>query len=139
VGDPGVYWDFDCRTAPPEERTSVSSVPLSLVPYPVAAGAAVRLEIDAVEEDRVMAPWGAAWECWNGSEWVGTHLLEFGMSRGGSVVPGVPGATTTMPAIGYGVPQRDDFYVILPNVPPGWYRLSVRGIGDLAVEVVAAG
>ena len=117
----------------------MSSVPLTLVPHPVTAGASVRLEIDAVEEDRVMAPWGAAWECWNGSGWVGTHLLEFGWEYGGIVVPGRPGATTTMPAIGYGVPQRDDFFVTIPNVPPGWYRLSVMGIGYLAVEVVAAG
>ncbi len=139
VGDPGVYGDFDCRTAPPEERTSGSSVPLTLIPNPVTAGASAQLVIDAVPEDRVVAPWGAAWECWNGSEWVGTHLLEFGMSRGGTVVPGVPGATTTIPASGALVPQRDDFYITIPNVPPGWYRLSVMGIGYLAVEVIADG
>jgi hypothetical protein len=139
VGDPGVYWDFDCRTAPPEERTGESSVPLTLIPNPVTAGASAQLVIDAVPEDRVIAPWGAAWECWNGGEWVGTHLLEFGMSRGGIVVPGVPGATTTIPASGALVPQRDDFYVTIPNVGPGWYRLSVMGIGYLAVEVAAGG
>ena len=137
VGDPGVYWDFDCRSAPVEQRTSASSVPLSLIPHPVTAGASVRLVIDAAPEDRVMAPWGAGWECWNGSDWVGTHLLGFGMSQGGIVAPGVPGATTTMPASGAQVPQRDDFFVTIPNVPPGWYRLRVMGIGYLAVEVIA--
>lgn len=139
TGDPGVYWDFDCRSAPLEQRTSASSVPLSLVPYPVTAGASVRLVIDAEPEDRVMAPWGAAWECWNGSDWVGTHLLGFGMSQGGTVVPGVPGATTTIPASGALIPQRDDFFITIPNVPVGWYRLSIRGIGYLAVEVVESG
>jgi hypothetical protein len=139
IGDPGVYWDFDCRSAPLEERTSASSVSLSLIPHPVTAGASVRLVIDAELEDRVMAPWGAAWECWNGSEWVGTHLLGFGQAYGGMVAPGVPGATTTIPAIGYPVPQVADFFVTIPNVPPGWYRLSVMGIGYLAVEAVEAG
>ncbi len=139
VGDPGVYWDFDCRTAPSEERTSLSSVPLALNPDPVTAGATARLVIDAVPDDRVIVGWGAAWQCWNGTEWVGTHLLEFGWDSGGSVVPGVPGATTTIPAIGYQVPQRDDFVVTIPDVPPGWYRLAVMGVGYLAVEVVAAG
>jgi hypothetical protein len=118
----------------------MSSVPLALITYPVTAGASVRVEIGATEENPTMVGWGVDWQCWDGSSWVGTHQLGFGLDAGGYVVPVRPGATTTIPAIGYIVPKRDDFFITIPDVPPGWYRLSlVMSDGYLAVEVVETG
>jgi hypothetical protein len=133
------YAQLDCESAPVGQRDSASSVPLALIPYPVTAGASVRVEIGATEENPTMVGWGVDWQCWNGSSWVGTHQLGFGLEAGGDVVPVVPGATTTVPAIGYMVPMRGDFFVTVPDVPPGWYRLHVPPLGYLAVEVVAGG
>jgi len=134
------YAQFDCESAPVGERGSMLSVPLALIPYPVTAGASVRVEIGATEENPMIVGWGVDWQCWNGSSWVGTHQLGFGLDAGGSVVPVRPGATTTIPAIGYMVPKRDDFFITIPDVPPGWYRLSlVMTDGYLAVEVVESG
>jgi len=138
IGDPSVYWAFDCRTAPPEERTSVSSVPLVLIPDPVTAGSMVALEIGARESrtEDITGSW-AQWRCWNGSGWVTTHLLEFGWEYGGRVVPGELGVTWTIGGVGLATPNT--FWVTIPNVPPGWYRFVVEGGDYLAVEVIESG
>ena len=133
------YAQFDCESAPVGQRSSMSGVPLRLEPYPVTAQASIRLVIGATEEDPAMVGWGADWQCWNGTSWVGTHQLGFDLEAGGDVVPVTPGVTTTVPAIGYMVPRRDDFFITIPYVPPGWYRLHVPPVGYLAVEVVEAG
>jgi hypothetical protein len=85
-----------------------------------------------------------AWECWNGSEWVQTHLPEHGrdLSAPGTVVDQEPGVPGTMPAVGYGVP--DTFTITVPDVPPGWYQLREVVEGSdwdrlLPVEVIAPG
>jgi hypothetical protein len=133
------YVQFDCESAPVGQRDSASSVPLALIPYPVTAGASVRVEIGATEENPTMVGWGVDWQCWNGSSWAGTHQLGFGLEAGGHVVPVPPGVTTTVPAIAYMVPRRFDFFITIPNVPPGWYRMHLPPLGYLAVEVVGAG
>jgi len=61
------YAQFACESAPIEQRSSLSAVPLSLEPYPVTAQASIRLVIGATEENPTMVGWGAAWQCWDGS------------------------------------------------------------------------
>jgi hypothetical protein len=140
VGDPGVYWDFDCRSAPVEQRTSASSMWLAVDPHPVTAGASVALEVGTREGRRedYTGSW-VGWECWNGSGWVMTHIMELGWESGGRVVPGEPGVTWTVAGVDYRTPN--EFWFTVPNVPPGWYRLRVDvfGGGYLVVEVVEAG
>jgi hypothetical protein len=68
---------------------------------------------------------------------VTTHLLEFGWEQGGRVVSGEPGVTWTIGGVGLWTPNT--FWVTIPNVPPGWFRLVVEGGDYLAVEVVEAG
>ncbi|MFH1103769.1 MAG: hypothetical protein V1757_02315 [Actinomycetota bacterium] len=133
---------FGCESAPPEQRTSELAGVLTLIPNPVTAGATATLDIGvdaAARGGEELVGWGASWECWNGAEWVATHLLEHGLNDPGRVVPGTPGQTTTMPAIGYRVPRV--FQISIPAVPPGWYRISEQGGdvgGHLPVEVVPA-
>ena len=140
---------WDCRSAPVEERASWSPISLTLTPNPVSAGAIATLEVGVdppAAEDTYMVGWGADWQCWDGSGWVSTHLLEQTPGDGGgSIVERSPGVTVTIPAIGYFAPFT--FSVTIPDVPPGWYRISEtigvhnqgETIGYLAVEVVAGG
>jgi hypothetical protein len=71
-----------------------------------------------------MVGYGATWECWDGDTFVATHLLEFGVGVQGEAIEGVPGSTTTAPAIGYNIPAT--FTSTVPEVEPGWYRLRVN-------------
>jgi hypothetical protein len=134
------YTEFGCQNPPLEQRTSATSTWLALDPHPVTAGASVALEIgtrDGRAEDYT-GSW-VGWECWNGSGWVTTHIMELGWESGGRVVPGEPGVTWTVAGVAYRTPN--EFWLTVPNVPPGWYRLRVDvfGSGSLAVEVVEAG
>ena len=134
---------FGCESAPPQERTPEFVGVLSLIPNPVTAGGTATLDIGpdpAARSGEEIVGWGASWECWNGTEWVATHLLEHGIGGPGAVVPGTPGQTTTMPANAIRVPAT--FQITIPDVPPGWYRISEQGGdvgGHLPVEVVSAG
>jgi hypothetical protein len=67
-------------------------------------------------------------------------MLALGWGAGGPVYPGKPGATTTYGGVAVWVPAT--FFITIPDVPPGWYRLRVDVMaehGYLAVEVVAPG
>ena len=135
---------WGCRSAPVEERDSSSPISLTLTPNPASAGGIATLVIGAdppAAERTYGVGWGADWQCWDGSGWVSTHLLEQSPGDGGgSIVERSPGVTVTIPAIGYMVPKRDDFFITIPDVPPGWYRLSLAmSDGYLAVEVVESG
>jgi len=140
---------WGCRSAPVEERDSSSPITLTLTPNPVRAGGIATLEIGVdppAPENTYMVGWGADWQCWDGSGWASTHLLEQSPGAGGgSIVERSPGVTVTMPAIGYFAPFT--FTVTIPDVPAGWYRISetmgVHGQGETvgyqAVDVVASG
>lgn len=134
-----------CRSAPADQRTSESAFSMTLTPNPVVAGATASLDLGAINP-RDVAGWGGLWECWNGIEWVATHQIEHGRTPAtpGAALAIEPGTFTTMPAIGYLIP--DTFTITIPEVPPGWYRIreGVYGGGDVAVgyitvEVVAEG
>ncbi len=122
---------FDCESAPEDQRHSVSVFPLSVSENPVHPGASIDLNIgstitqsvagsgDRYQFDQGVTGYGSTWQCWNGSEWVGTHLLV----HSGETLAGQPGATTTVPAIELLIPKS--FSVVVPEVAPGWYRIRV--------------
>lgn len=130
---------FGCQPAPIEQRNPDLAGVLSLSPSPVTPGATAVLTVAEDPDARTpqeLVGWGATWECWNGDEWVATHLLEHGGSQ--RVVPGVPGQPTTMPLLG--IPVPGSFSITIPDVAPGWYRISERGAdvgGHVPVEVAA--
>jgi hypothetical protein len=67
---------------------------------------------------------GAAtwWQCWNGSEWVDTHLVERGWYDGkGKTIELGPDVTWGIPDIGLQIPSS--FPIVIPDVEPGIYRL----------------
>jgi len=146
---------FGCESAPEDQRHSVSVFALSVSENPVRPGASIDLNIgspitpsiapsvDLYDVDRGETGYGSTWQCWNGSEWVGTHLLV----HGGETFAGQPGVTTTVPAIALIIPEA--FSVVVPDVAPGWYRIEAdvwisnhpegvptRLVGYVAIEVV---
>jgi len=136
---------FGCQSVPIEELPERPPFKLRLDPDQVEAAGTASLEIDRMRPGD-SASWGGSWECWTGTEWVATHQIEHGRTEAdpGAALPIHPAAITTMPAIGYPIP--DTFQITIPDVPPGWYRIreeiSTKGetvVGYLAVEVVAAG
>jgi hypothetical protein len=133
------YTEFGCESPPVEQRTLDSVILLALDPQPVAAGAEAALSLGAAptRPDDSAAGSGVQWACWNGTAWVGTHMLDL---FGGRVFPGKPGVTTTYGGVAVWVPAT--FLITIPDLPPGWYRLRVDVMGEfgyLAVEVVEAG
>lgn len=145
---------FGCEPAPEDQRHSTSVFPLSVSENPVHPGASVNLNIgstitqsiarsdDFYEFDKGGTGYGSTWQCWNGSEWVDTHLL----IHNGETLAGEPGATTTVPAIELLIPES--FSVVVPEVEPAWYRIAVdvvifqpegtptQLVGHVAIEVV---
>lgn len=120
-------------SAPDSERHSTSSFALSISDNPVRPGQTVSLDFGSTvfEEqddgsdpiDRGLTGYGSTWQCWDGDDWVATHLLV----HDGETTAGEPGGTTTVPGIGYVLPNS--FAIVIPEVPPGWYRISARTIG----------
>jgi hypothetical protein len=142
---------YGCVSAPESLRHSYGEFPLTIDENPVTAGDTVTIRIGSMVTydpqqqveavDWGITDYGARWECWTGSEWVNTHLLAYN----GETLGGDPSVSTTVPAIGRGLP--DAFEVIVPDVRPGWYRIkaiadrpgqtgSDWGTGYIAVEVV---
>lgn len=143
---------FGCETAPEAQRHSESEFPLSVSTNPVVGGEVITLYVGSNETpgaDNIVAGaaltgYGSSWQCWNGSDWVGTHLLAHGRDEPGEALAGEPGVTTTVPAIGLGVPFP--FEVTVPISEPGWYRIQTNisadrdgppdtFVGHVAVEV----
>ncbi len=123
---------FGCESAPEAQRHSASEIPLSVSTNPAAAGDAIALYVgsnetpgpDNIVSGVAMTGYGSSWQCWNGTDWVSTHLLVHGSSEPGETLPGEPGVTTTVPAIGLVVPFP--YQVTVPAVAPGWYRIQTR-------------
>lgn len=143
---------FGCESAPQPQRHSASEFPLSVSTNPAAAGEAITLYVgsneppgpDNIVTDVAVTGYGSSWQCWNGTDWVDTHLLVHGRDGPGETLPAEPGVTTTVPAIGLVVPFP--FQVTVPAVAPGWYRIQTgiiqdadgppdEFIGHVAVEV----
>jgi hypothetical protein len=111
----------DCMAPPPGELSEESALALTLEPNPVAAGSEAVLSISAEglgAEALVGA--GLEWQCWDGSGWVVTHQVV----RESVTLEVVPGETTTVPAVGYAVPNATRIRV--PEAAAGVYRIVDR-------------
>ena len=143
---------FGCERAPEGHRHSQSQFPLSVSANPIAAGDVITLYFgsndtpggDNIVPGTTLTGWGSSWQCWNGLEWVDTHLLEHGTGSPGEAIARDPEVVTTMPAIGLPVPNS--FEITVPNVDLGWYRIQAdvhsdtQGslVGHVALEVTSS-
>jgi hypothetical protein len=135
-----------CTTPPAAERQAMSALAMTLDPNPVHAGTTAILEVDdAGLPDGAMVGLGLAWQCWTGAEWMDTHQMVRGIDPfTAQAIPVEPGATTTIAGLGVPVPVAAP--VLIPQVPPGIYRIQEvaelpgRAItGHLIVEVLEPG
>lgn len=137
-----------CLAPPAAELAAVSPLAIKVDPNPVAVGSRATLTVaaDGLPEGAIVGA-GAAWQCWNGSQWINTHQIVrggYGTEHGAAIEDG-PGDTTTIPAVG--IPLPDSSPIMIPDVEPGTYRLADTatqpGGGEISgwviVEVTAGG
>jgi hypothetical protein len=101
--------------------------PIVVVPPTVSAGSTVEIQIHSPDgsSGRVTSP-AVVWQCWNGGDWVDTHLLHTATLGADGVGVGVPWIAETqefwwIQAVGLPVPHHA--VVRTPDVPPGTYRI----------------
>jgi hypothetical protein len=132
-----------CVEPPASEQTSSSSVTLTVDPNPVTPGSVATLSVDSRIPQGLVDGVATWWQCWNGTEWIDTYLVERDYGNGPTTLKIEPGVTTTIPALGLGVPNSAT--IIIPDVAPGLYRirdeLDSQGsepiAGFVLVEVVS--
>jgi hypothetical protein len=100
--------------------------------------AVLTVDYQGVAEDPVGGA-GALWQCWTGTAWEPTHQILRPFSSGHGETRYIePGTEPTVPAIGLPVPNS--YRVVVPDVPPGLYRIAdeiwVDGEGLAGFEVV---
>ena len=114
--------DVSCQDPPAEELSAESALDIVVTPNPAASGMEASLSVsgDGLAADAVTGA-GAFWQCWNGSQWVDTHHMVKGESATYRTRAVTPGATVTIPAVGYLLPSSRA--ILIPDVPPGTYRI----------------
>lgn len=119
-------------TEPPEDEllNDDSGFEVTVEPNPVVAGTEATLSVLPSEETPrdLIGGLGAEWECWNGSEWVQTHILVRGANGPAAVVDLTTDSTIAIPDLGLQVPNS--YPIVIPDVAPGTYRLTDRLIGN---------
>jgi hypothetical protein len=120
-GPPTTSVTGTCVEPPVSERTSSSSVTLTVDPNPVTAGSVASLSIDSRLPGELVDGVATWWQCWNGTEWVDTYLVERDWGNGPTTLKIEPGVTTTIPALGLAVPNTAA--ILIPDVAPGTYRI----------------
>ncbi|GBD85527.1 hypothetical protein BMS3Abin02_01936 [bacterium BMS3Abin02] len=113
-----------CASPSTSELAASSTIEMSLRPNPVVAGTRATLSMDPDGDFAgEFVGIGAEFQCWDGVEWKPLFLLTRDKPElSPSTVPVVPGQTTALPAIGIPLPDSSD--VLIPDVPPGIYRIE---------------
>jgi len=130
-----VVEDRPFTECPTELRGSEVNVDEALFPIrlgttPVAPGLTVELSIEppTVGGGEYVTDGSLVWQCWNGTEWVDTHLLHKGWQTSSDTLqmPSITGPHEGWHVTTYGlsVPQNPD--ILIPDVPPGTYRIIAR-------------
>jgi len=113
----------NCQEPPAGELTAESAIEIVITPNPVAPGSEASLLITGEGlPDKAATGAGAFWQCWDGSQWVDTHhIVKELVGVAYRTRELTPGATWTIPAVGYVLPSSRP--ILIPNVPPGTYRV----------------
>lgn len=128
-----------CSDPPPIEVSAVSPLDISLIPERVRAGEPAEVIVTAPSSspDALMGV-GLDWLCWDGSRWAMTHKLVTDDVAAGPLAlahPLPPGVTTTIPGLGVALPSSS--LILIPDVPPGTYRLQTgRPVGGVTPFVI---
>jgi hypothetical protein len=127
-----------CEAPPASEIEAPSSIAMTLNPNPVTAGTRAILEVsDAGLASGAFVGLGLAWQCWDGFQWIDTYQLVRAVDPfQAQAIVVEPGVTTTIAALGVPIPSIAE--ILIPNVPPGIYRIwdeAGSTPGHLIVEV----
>lgn len=108
----------------PTEESQASDLELAVDPNPVASGAVAQLVLTRgdLPDDAVIGV-DAWWQCWDGEEWVTTHVVYrgFGDSAGQSI-PVNDDFQIQVPDIGLTLDAG--YPIAIPQVEPGIYRIE---------------
>jgi hypothetical protein len=112
---------------------------MTLDPNPVQAGELATVIVAAPQSlARPAMGVGLDWLCWDGSAWTMTHkLFTDDVPTGLQTLahPPPPGVTTTIIGLAVSLPSASG--ILIPDVPPGTYRLQTGSpVGEAVVPFV---
>ena len=124
-----------CVTDPPPAAIAgvETELTVSVDPSPVTAGGEAAVTVSDGPPGVVIGQ-HVAWQCWDGAEWVGTHMLF--AENPPRVIETGPGVTVTVAGIGYSLPKQ--LVIRTPDVSPGSYRVRVTGDGTSDTAAVGS-
>jgi hypothetical protein len=123
-GDDAVEINVSCEAPPESEVTAPSELEMAVDPNPAEVGAGVTLTISTagLPEDSLSGV-DAGWQCWDGSEWVTTHVVYRGFGdRAGQTIPVNSEFQIRVPSIG--LELGAGYPIVIPEVNPGTYRIE---------------
>ena len=128
-----------CSEPPPDQLAADSPLDMTLDPNPVQAGELATVIVAAPPSPATpIMGVGLDWLCWDGSAWTMTHkLFTDDVPTGPQTLayPPPPGVTTTIIGLPVSLPSASG--ILIPDVPPGTYRLQTgRPVGETAVPFV---
>ena len=134
----------DCAEPPEEQVEAISPVEMTLEPSPVMSRQVAQLVVAGArfpEEATISVD--ARWQCWDGSDWVTTHIVYRGFGDDqGETIPVNPNFQIQVPDIALWLDH--EYAIGIPQVEPGTYRIEdevlAEGdavIGFVIVEVIA--
>ena len=137
---PSPAGDAGCVAPPASEVSIGTDLDLVLSANPVSPGQEAMLSVaPAADFTEGVVSMSADWQCWNGTEWKSTHSL----FRGESFAPYVEAYDPDRPELTVGLGATTPFRILIPDVPPGVYRImddvsvfSIVGPPDEHIAVV---
>lgn len=121
----------ECVSAKEEALVQLSVMEISVEPNPVTAQATATLTVSDpdLDEDTTSIGVDALWQCWDGAEWITTHIVYrgFGDSRGETIAVN-PNFQIRAPDIQLWVHRG--YSIAIPQVEPGIYRI----VDEISVE-----
>ncbi|HET8738241.1 MAG TPA: hypothetical protein VFO17_00750 [Acidimicrobiia bacterium] len=113
-----------CQTPPAAETETISDLGLVVDPDPVHPREEATLLVppDGLPADALSGV-DAAWQCWDGSTWVTTHIVYRGVEGlAGQTIPVNSEFQIRVPSIG--LPLGVAYPIVIPDVDPGIYRIG---------------
>lgn len=134
----------ECVEPPEEQVEAISPIELTLEPSRVMSRQVAQLVVvGAGFSDEATISVDARWQCWDGSDWVTTHIVYRGFGDDqGETIPVNPNFQIQVPDIALWLDH--EYAIGVPQVEPGTYRIEdevLAGgdtvIGFVIVELVA--
>jgi len=119
-----------CESPPAAEIEAPSQLEVTVDPSPARPRERVELAVASTGlPDDALAGIDAAWQCWDGSRWVTTHVVYRGFGDNvGQTIPINADFQIRVPSIGLAL--DDGYPIVIPQVAPGRYRIEDEIVVD---------